>query len=662
MKKRITLFIAPLLLVALIVPAVFFLAPPRTHADNNLCLVGVAAGIAAAVANLILTVPSGDLGAAGGSWTGAGGSVGDCIYNSIIVPMLRGLIRSFLQQMTQDTINWINGTGASGGQKSFVPNLSVHLQAVGDSAAMAFLGQIVGGFQSPFDMSIAASLRTQYLQQTSVAGFFSQFRSTLSQASPNINSFLAGNWSQGGVSAWLALTTQRQNNPYVLYQAAASQLASNVADAQTNRRQDLLQSGGFLSFCPANPNSGGSAANPQAQCTDSSGKPVDATTPGSVIMSFLETNVNSGIGQLVSAQDLDSALFAVVQALTSKVLNSTGLFGGSSGGNRSVGGTGPTSGGSTGGASLAQTVITNIGTYTTAWNAVQSAALAAQTSVNTLSNSCSAELSLGMIGTTAITSSDVASALTGEIGSVSQQAQTALASASTTAAFAQQVISESNSPSADPAQVSTDVQTLLSMPPTSSDLAIAEMNAQVTGQARANPTGSLAVSGGSMVDQMNLISTNANNLAPQCAGYHSTGTGTGTTGVINGGTLINANGLQINQSWKYVTPAANQTACFNFNVDSANVGNVFTLNDVVSPGQDGGGTITYWISSTLGGGDIGNTLTSQLYGSDTTLVYYGNPIHYSPTTASTYYFCLKPGTNTAKVGAWLLYNSISGGA
>jgi len=47
------------------------------------------------------------------------------------------------------------------------------------------------------------------------------------------------------------------------------------------------------------------------------------------------------------------------------------------------------------------------------------------------------------------------------------------------------------------------------MPPTMQDIANAEQGTQTFGGATASPTGSLTVSGGSLVDQMNLISANA---------------------------------------------------------------------------------------------------------------------------------------------------------
>lgn len=58
----------------------------------------------------------------------------------------------------------------------------------------------------------------------------------------------------------------------------------------------------------------------------------------------------------------------------------------------------------------------------------------------------------------------------------------------------------------------TDVQALQNTPPTMIDVAAAMRDSSVTGAAIANPEGSLTVSGGSLVDQMNLLNTNAEAL------------------------------------------------------------------------------------------------------------------------------------------------------
>lgn len=513
MNKSLASTLAVLLVITLVAPTVFFIAPQRVSADGGPgCVVGLAAGLGLVSAQKVVAVPVGDAANGVGSWTSAGSNVGNCIYNLIVVPVLRQMIRSMLQKMTQSTISWINGNNSTG-QPSYVPNLAVHLQGVGDAVALAFIARAATAFNSPFGSAISFSLQNSYAQQTSMAGFFAANRSTLPGTPQNQQAFLAGNWSQGGIPAWFALTTQDNNNPYTLQQAAQSQLGSNVGQAQTNRRQDLIQGNGFLSYCggdttaKVNVNLRGGSINPQVSCSNPDGTPANVTTPGSTISSYLQANVNSGIGQLVSAQDLDSAIGQVVMALGNQVLGSTGLFGSqqpSSSNNTTPVSTTPSSSAASA-TSLAQSTLTNITTYTSAWQTITTTANAASAAITSLADSCPSQASAAQ------------AALTTEIAPVLAQSQTAISSVSATQALALKVQAEAVAvPIADPIQFSTDVSSLTGMSPTSIDVVSVQSNAAVTGGSTANPAGSLTVSGGSLVDQMNLISTNAQALQKVC--------------------------------------------------------------------------------------------------------------------------------------------------
>lgn len=546
---------ALLLVIAFVAPLAFFSAPQRTSASALGCMGGAAAGLLGIGGNAISTALSVPVNSFVSNVFTGGTNVAtldSCITDTILIPLARAVIRQMLQQLTASVITWING-GNGTGQPSFVMNLGVHLQSVGDSAALSLITGAATAFNSPFGSAISASLRLNYLQQTSMAGFFAANQSTLSLVSPNINSFLAGNWSQGGTAAWLALTTQPQNNPYALYQSAMSQLGSNVAQAQQNRRQDLLQSNGFLSWCGGNTTStsgscvavngscpagcvpdgyaptgcSGSSISPQAPCTNPDGTPANAITPGSIIHDFTQQAVvNSGFQQLIASNDLDNALGAIVNALLKNVLGGTGLFGASqppSGGGRSITSQlnnykpDNTAVGSSATA-IAQAALDRIAAYNSAWSTIGAAANTASSSVQALITFCNAAAAdtanasnQTFIAAATAQVTEAQTALTTYINPVIVQAQAAPGLSSTTQAFALKVSLEAATASST---LGTDVQTLTGMPPTAADLASAQQDATASGGAQTNPDGSLVLvaNGASTVSRMNLLSTNAVNL------------------------------------------------------------------------------------------------------------------------------------------------------
>ncbi|MDE2021832.1 MAG: hypothetical protein KGI71_02845, partial [Patescibacteria group bacterium] len=184
-RKPIAVF---LLLLMMVGSSVFFIAPQKTYAQS---IIGAAAGAGAAGAaqcylssalssllgsapSAITSVPVFDTANLSVNTTAAGSTLESCIFNTVLVPIARAIARAILQQITASTINWINGSNGTG-QPSYIQNLAVHLQGVGDSFAVPFIAQIrSNAFNSPFSSAIAAALSNNYAQQTSVQGFYAQ--------------------------------------------------------------------------------------------------------------------------------------------------------------------------------------------------------------------------------------------------------------------------------------------------------------------------------------------------------------------------------------------------------------------------------------------------------------------------------------------------------
>lgn len=582
--------LAVLLVIAIVAPATLFTAPRRVSASAASCiggLLGTAGSAAMGVAREVVgmaAVPVSNTSIESSSASTAGTSMGSCVYDVIIVPAARAAIRALLAQITASTINWITGRNGSG-QASFVRNISVNLQSVGDAAAVPFFNQVATGFNSPFGPAISSALQLQYAQQTSMAGFFAANRNTLAQYSPNPNAFIRGSWSQGGMKAWFALTGPNPNNPYILYQAAQNQLGNTVTQAQTNRRQDMVQSSGFLSWCggsdtsvdtsnvacpsgqtlssdtnqcyytsgdnagqfsgatPAAASSRGVA--PGAACFNSDGTPGTIQTPGSAIHGYTQKAVvGLGIDQLISANELDAAFGAVVGALMSQVIGGvTGLFGASqpssSGSGRpsivtQLNNTSGVSANSTvASADSVESMLANISLFIGSWNRINTAALTASTTLDSLTSFCTAAATdaeqhpneeqgktSSFASAARAQASAAQTAISVSIAPVLTQARTATSSVEATKELALRLQAEAAS-GASPDTLSSQVGTLLAMPPTGADVSTAQSMATVTNTAVAlprpvypntTPTISLSVSGGSIVDQMNLLSTNAEAL------------------------------------------------------------------------------------------------------------------------------------------------------
>lgn len=313
--------------------AFMFFAPHALYAQVPIVTVSPAT-IAAEAATKVVVAPQSILGVIQNTFSAIAGVANQLntyakwVNDYVLQPIAFIKSGALMKSLTAGVVAFVTGTANGTGVPQFVQDLQGNLQRVGDTQALAFFAQYARNSNSPFAASITSSLRSNYLERTSSAGFWSANRSTLNRYSPNVNGFLAGDWSQGGVGAWLALTTQPQNNPYMLYQASQAQLASVVGSAQATRSALLSYGQGFLSWCgadtglSANPenvdpvlaNEGG--VSPGDPCINKDGTAGTIKTPGSVITASLNKALGGGQDKLVQIGNIGSQLSGILGSIS----------------------------------------------------------------------------------------------------------------------------------------------------------------------------------------------------------------------------------------------------------------------------------------------------------------------------------------------------------
>ncbi len=563
--------LAVLLVVFLVAPMAFFSVPPKAHATLPVAVVGTVSipfqiktsieSTVSAIKNTITAIET---------TTSAIANTALQVDKYVLEPLAFVLSGQLLKSMTAGIIAFVDGQANGTGVPQFVQDLQGHLQNVGDIQAQTFLTQFNANSNSPFASAITVSLQNDYAQKTNLGGFLAKNQCTLTQASANPTAFLAGDWSQGGVGEWFALTTQNQNNPYMLYQSSQNEMASMVAGATAARLAELNWGQGFLSWCGDSTTNAGSAPSTAGAstgsgvvgsagdpCTQTDGLPGIVKTPGSVIKASLDKALGTTFDKLVNMGNASAEINSImgnIATVMSTVNFATQVLGGS--GSGGLFGIGQTSSGQSGGSQLSQyqnspsylgttqasvynsaaalpasgsNMLSNIAQYQSAWNTINTAASSASNSLHDLINFCSSQPSGGYYGgyygygtytSPSVIISDAQSALTNEIAPVFSQVNAAATTIAAAQAMVQKVQNEltagANSASGAGGAYASDIQTLQSMSPTATDVANAQQQAQSFGTASANPQGSLFVSGGSLLDQMNLISSNAQALKSSC--------------------------------------------------------------------------------------------------------------------------------------------------
>lgn len=590
-RQPLVVSLASLLILAFVVPTVLFTGPRVAYAQqppSPLAVPTAGSGFNDFVQTVksILTQVQG--------YTSMVATVADHVNTYYLQPLAFVMSGQLMKALTASVMQFVIGKANGTGIPQFVTDVRKSLQSISDAQAQAYFRQ-VSLTNSPFATSIARALQIDYNQNTTLAGYWAKNMSTLGQGIPSYQpGFLAGNWSQGGVAAWFQLTTQSQNNPYLLYQNSREQLASvigpGVGGATGARLQELQWGQGFMSWCSPSKDeatnavytrfvacvaqcksddiscqedcqqgsstAGNVGINPGDPCTKEDGTPGTIQTPGSTIKATLDKVLGGQQDKLVQMGNISSQVNRILSDIGT-VLNTINLasniLGGSGGGLLNAG---SPSGALTtwGTAKQAPTVNpTTINYFGTGGAQIQldseNSAVTAATKISTSTTLTPADF--GLDDTSGTSSSDMLGRIQkygtawNAIGSVASTTESTLQTVMTTChaywntttsyeTSAQNVISFTVTPvlteaagipailaaaraqydlvrnsSTTAPTYDAEVQKLNTMKPTGADVATAEYNATARGAATANPIGSYSVSGGSIVDRLNLIRNNA---------------------------------------------------------------------------------------------------------------------------------------------------------
>lgn len=322
MKEFIRRIAAALFTATLIVPVGIAVTPQRAQAITFIDPINLVQNTIAAVA-----------------------SHGINLKEFVLDPLARAAAQTAVRSMMRSVINWANS--GFEGSPAFVTDLQNNLQGLADFVADSFIDElgIRGYINSPFRDIVIRELRDGYRRATGNDIFFERNRYTLGQYSDDPAAFYRGDISRGGLRAWIQGWVNPANNPYGALGQARQELDERIARATSERRTQLEWSRGVLSWCgssTSNPRSVGDAVDgkPTLPDADEPDGPADlgpkntgcapgesVRTPGTVIHERITRTLNTDIDWLVSADEIDEMLGAVLQGLVNKMFEEAGLFG-----------------------------------------------------------------------------------------------------------------------------------------------------------------------------------------------------------------------------------------------------------------------------------------------------------------------------------------------
>jgi hypothetical protein len=276
---------------------------------------------------------------------------------SVLDGLAWSIAKEILKSMTADIVDWING-GFSG-EPAFISNPEGFFMDAADQVTGAFLANSGPLTQlcSPFSLDIRLSLALQLSnrsRRTRYTCTLSKIIDSVQKSSVNVGAsvtvngvtyaqargrasvggFVQGDFYQGGWPAFVAMTTEPQNNVYGAYLQAHSEVSSSIAQNQAKINADLSMGSGFLSrekcedVRSIDPESI-EAQNYYPEPGTKIKKNKDGTTtvqscktetPGSVISGSLSKQLGAPVDQLNIADEIDEIISAAFSQLVLKVL------------------------------------------------------------------------------------------------------------------------------------------------------------------------------------------------------------------------------------------------------------------------------------------------------------------------------------------------------
>jgi hypothetical protein len=228
------------------------------------------------------------------------------------------LAKAIVSSMVSSLINWINS--GFKGSPTFVQDLQGFLLQTADQVIGGYIEDL-GGFGSficsPFRLDIQVSVALQY-EQSRGDGQPAP-TCTLSGVIDNIEGFIGGSFNEGGWKDWFRITATPQTyTPYGSALAAEAGARIRIINAQEEETKLLEFGDGFLSgeICEIVEGPG----TTREECFISK--------PGKIIQDALSFNLDTGRQTLISADEIDEVISALLGQLANTALTgAAGLLG-----------------------------------------------------------------------------------------------------------------------------------------------------------------------------------------------------------------------------------------------------------------------------------------------------------------------------------------------
>lgn len=234
------------------------------------------------------------------------------------------IAKAFVSSMLDSLISWINS--GFKGSPMFVQDLEGFLRDAADRAVGEYLDEL-GGLGSflcdPFKLDIQVAIAIEYDKVRSGKPSGAASKCTLTGVIDNIEGFMSGvegSFGEGGWNDWFDITSKPETyTPYGAALAAQNQANVRILNTKGEESTKLQWGAGFLS---------GEICNLVAGPGGTSKEECFISKPGKIIQEALTFNLDSGRQSLITADEINEIIAALLGQLANSALTgAAGLLG-----------------------------------------------------------------------------------------------------------------------------------------------------------------------------------------------------------------------------------------------------------------------------------------------------------------------------------------------
>ncbi|MDD2935437.1 MAG: hypothetical protein PHX25_03105 [Candidatus Pacebacteria bacterium] len=219
-----------------------------------------------------------------------------------------------VRQLVTSTVNWINS--GFEGSPAYITDFEGFLTDVGDDITGQIINETGLNFLcDPFALDIRLALENDFMERDNLDCKLSDVVDNIGGSIDDISNTMGENWDW---DAWISITQNSSNNPFSSYIDTSIRIQNTIFEKEQQQSAQIQWADGYISipFCETQEVEENGTIHYNKQC--------QIKTPGKLISESLNEQLSWGGQELISADEIDEIVSALLAQLLNQILTGDG--------------------------------------------------------------------------------------------------------------------------------------------------------------------------------------------------------------------------------------------------------------------------------------------------------------------------------------------------